>query len=199
MVTDLKRFGVLSVLDASAYEHFNTDIKKAVRRTSQRKQHRMEEAVAVLSDPFGAGPSTNPSTQQVGVIQDGRKERLEKDGCFLVRDGMSTTLLQLKNMTRGGCQETRHESTHEVLNDIVQLFTGDSLEVFIPLLQDLISDDIAHFHDGDVHLQFVQSVITLQGIITYPKTVLMWPRKYNSVYMVHYVSDPRKRNILVMY
>jgi len=76
--------------------------------------------------------------------------------------------------------DVNNTSATEVLNDIVQLFTGDSLEVFIPLLQDLISDDIAHFHDGDVHLQFVQSGFVLGGFI---------PTMDNYVARDNYISE----------
>jgi len=166
MVEDMRKFGTLSVLDASAYEHFNTDIKAAVRRTSQRSQYRMDETVAVLSDPLQAMEGTCTMLPMSGPIQQGRHVRLQNEGCFLVRDGVSVSLMDLKTQgTETFGERTGPASSKERWEEVLQLFPRDSLEIFIKLLEDFLSVQTSHYHDGAIQLQFVQSGFVMGGFI----------------------------------
>jgi len=166
MVDDLRRFGSLSVLDASAYEHFNTDIKSAVRRTSQRNQFRMDETVGVLSDPMSRVVGTTTDNPTPGPIQEGRQMRLEIEGCYLVRDGKVTTFLDLRKGTKqSGVEDGGSQGNTDTLSDILLLFTSDTLQVYGDLLHEYISCDNPNYHEGDIKLEFVQSGFVKGGFI----------------------------------
>lgn len=114
---DISRFGSLSMLDASPYEHFNTVIKNAYRQTSQRLVTRMDEMINVLEKRTVVVVPAN-----VGHIRAGRKRRLSTSHCYLVREGTTMTTRELALL--GVCMG---QITTSVMDCCVHCATGTLL------------------------------------------------------------------------
>ena len=154
------------MLDASAYEHFYTDIKTAVRRNSQRTQFRMEETVGALSDPSLNLCDSGYGLHTPGPIQARREVRLRSEGCYLVRAGFLVSIIDLKAcIQRTGTEDTNSRAIKERCMNILPLFPRDSLAVFINLLEDYISTENPQYFEGDVRLEFVQSGFVMGGFV----------------------------------
>lgn len=89
---DLYKFGILSFLDASAYEHFNFTIKKFIRMTSMRKLTTIEEAVHLMNEtPLNT--EKDPCILKIGAIN------------ALSRDGIKVSLA---TVNKTSCSLTEH-------------------------------------------------------------------------------------------
>ena len=73
LCNDLARFGDLSLLDASPFEHFNYVIKSFIRMTSMRKSTTIEEAIRIMN-------TSRPSEIQRTIVERGRRPQLARDG-----------------------------------------------------------------------------------------------------------------------
>lgn len=166
MVEDMERFGSLQVLDASAFEHYNTDIKAAIRRTSQRKSSCMEEAVSILGQSSFVPTSMTHITTSTDVDCNVDNSSSRQNGWNLVRDGERVTLSELRSLVY--VSTDIYSSRTDVFKKhacIVELFPRDTFQVFIELLDEHLQEDGRHNHDSDVKLEFVQSGMVQGGFI----------------------------------
>ena len=163
LADDIGKYGNVAVIDASAYEGYNTNIKSSFRQTSRRRETRMSETVDFLSYNVTLGESGHKthrggasSTQILSL----RQKRVEQAGCYLVRDGLRITFSRLKSISNGRSavsSEVSSQSSPQDQEYFAELFPGDSRNVFLKTLHEKLAVDLETYHDADVHLEFVKS------------------------------------------
>jgi len=119
---DVARFGDLSLLDASPYEHFNFTLKQFIRMTSMRKQTTISEAVAVINATklCEDGPSVIERQMHAG--------RLSRDGDkFVLRD-----LMKPNNSCLSCMSEDEKSSFVTTLSTYIAEECNDNPGTFLP-------------------------------------------------------------------
>ena len=168
MVTDIRKFGTLSVLSASQFEHFNTDIKKAVRQTSQRVSTRMDETVIAISNQYvlDNAPAHGGLTQN-STYRSVPEQSSKRSGNYLVREGTTISLSTLLAAhTRGNVSTIPLSSSRaDVAMTIFSLLGSDSTDTFLRLLDEYVLVHHSTYDSENVSLTFVQSGFVMGGFV----------------------------------
>jgi hypothetical protein len=147
LVEDIMKYGSLDYLSAGPYEYFNTVVKKHYRATSKRKTTALEETAnrmnqELLTTPIpGLVSSANGNKAHVASSQ------------YLVRDGIRTTLRELK-----GLQDMVHANTRSAYGvEIGSALPQTDIPVLIRLIQDHLNQHNITVLDFNLHVTIVKS------------------------------------------
>lgn len=169
MVEDIRKFGTLSVLDGSPFEHFNVHIKQAYRKTSQRRSTRMMETVGVIERRYDGrcGYVGEKGNGRMGMKGE-RRMRLERSGPYLVRDGER---LGVDEVARAVEEGVGGRSGVSFANKLVELFGASTMKTYCALVREIDSERGRNVTDAQIRLVFVKSGYLLGGRVPTLKDV----------------------------